>query len=137
MIPKDRNLSLLMLIAVLSTNCSLMKFSSEKLFEIKDAFYQSWVISESEKGTSIVIEITNIKEGVVFDSIIFRGLKLPVFIEEKDGITYLKSLLNIELSKISLESKVTDEPDKIIYHYQTSKRLYDLKNIRRLKMKYY
>jgi hypothetical protein len=114
-----------------------MKYSGGKLFEIKDAYYQSWVISESEKGTSIIIEISEIKNGVVFDSIIFRGLRLPVFIEEKDGITYLKSMYNAELSKISLNSDVADEPDKILYHYQTSKRLYDLKNIRRLKMKYY
>jgi hypothetical protein len=113
-----------------------MKYSGEKLFTLQDAYYQSWVINENEKGTNITVEVTHVKDGVVFDSIIFRGLKLPVFIEEKDGITYLKSILNVEQSKISLKSEVTDEPDKILYHYQTTKRSYDLRDFRRLKMKY-
>jgi hypothetical protein len=133
---KTVNISFFLILAPILTNCSSMKYSGEKLFTLQDAYYQSWVINENEKGTNITVEVTHVKDGVVFDSIIFRGLKLPVFIEEKDGITYLKSILNVEQSKISLKSEVTDEPDKILYHYQTTKRSYDLRDFRRLKMKY-
>jgi hypothetical protein len=117
--------------------CSFVKSSGEKYFEIKDAYYQSWVSRENEKGTNIFIEIKNIKEGTVFDSIIFRGLSLPVFSEEKNGIIYLKSIINVGISKIQIESKVTNLPDQLIYTYQGIKHNFKLKNIRREKMKYY
>jgi hypothetical protein len=117
--------------------CSFVKSSGEKYFEIKDAYYQSWVLNENEKGTDVFIEAIHVKEGIVFDSIIFRGQSLPVFSEEKNGIVYLKSIINVGISKIQSESKATNLPDQLIYSYQGTKHNWILKNIRRGKMKYY
>lgn len=134
---KYQILSILLISFIFFSMCTLRKSSAGNLFDIKDAFYQSWVISEKEKGTNINLEIINVKKGVVFDSIIFRGLRLPVFVEEKEGIVHLKSIINIEMSRIKLESKVTGKPDQLIYHYQDTQHSYILKKIRREKMKYF
>jgi hypothetical protein len=130
-------LSLLIITVAISKNCSSMKNMDEILFAVKDAYYQSWIVSENEKGTNIVIEITNKNKGVVFDSIIFRNKKLPIFSTEKEGVLYLKSILTVEQSRILLNSEPADEPDKILYYYHGTRRSYDLKDLRRLEMKYY
>jgi hypothetical protein len=113
-----------------------MKCSGERLFEIKDAHYQSWVAKTNENGTNIFIDLVKTKEGVTFDSIIFRGLELPVFIEDKEGTLHLKSIINLDISKIKPDYKVANAPDRLIYTFKGKKHSYLLKNIRRENMKY-
>jgi hypothetical protein len=105
--------------------CSTLKNMGEELFRVKDAYYQSWILNENKNGTNIVIELTDVKAGVVFDSVIFRGLKFPVYFEEKDGTVKLKSILNNDMVLLSTGPEKSDLPDMLMYH------------IRRLDMKYY
>ena len=114
-----------------------MKNKSETLFNIKDAYYQSWMINENEKGTNIILNLINVQKGVTFDSLIFRGLKLPVFIDTKDTVVILKSILTVGMSKIRIEKEVVDKPNQLLYTFQGIKHSYFLKNIRRLQTKYY
>lgn len=130
-------LSILVIYIFFVSCCNLMKCSDGKLFNIKDAYYQSWVASEKEKGTNIFIKVANVKDGVVFDSLIFRGIKLPVFTEVQNEIMTLKAIVNIEISRISLESVVVNKPDQLLYRFQEAKHSYILKKIRREKMRYY
>ena len=134
---KYQILSIFLISSFVYSNCTPMKSSGENLFQVKDAYYQSWVAKTNEQGTNVFIELTKVKEGVSFDSIVFRGLKLPVFVEAKDGTLYLKGIIITDISKIRLDYKVTNEPDKLIYIYQGKKHNLALKKIRREKMKYY
>jgi hypothetical protein len=130
---------LIIITAFLSTNCSILKNSDEKLFVIRDAYYQSWIRNENEKGTNIVVEVADLQPGISFDSIVFRGTRLQVFCEEKDGIVYLKSYLNPPLSVIQLGGETISKTDAalILFHYNGESQAYIIMEIRRLAMKYY
>jgi len=133
---KIQILGISFIFSLLGIRCNMMKCTGERLFEIKNAYYQSWVAKTNENGTNIFIDLVKTKEGVTFDSIIFRGLKLPVFIEDKEGTLHLKSIINSFISKIKPDFKVADAPDQLIYTFKGKKHSYLLKNIRRENMKY-
>jgi len=95
------------------------------------------MINNNDKGTNLFLELADIKPGVVFDSVIFRGVKLPVFIEEKDGVTKLKGILYRDLDIFLKEQEVSNLPDQLIYHYHDKRYTFRLENIRRINMKYY
>jgi hypothetical protein len=130
-------LKILIISAVFLSYCRTMKNSAEKLFIIKDAYYQSWIINENEKGTNIIIEITNMQPGIIFDSIVFRHTRLPASYQEKDGVIYLKSVLYIGLSQLTSKNVTVSSPDMILFRYNGTNQSYILKEIRRLKTKYY
>jgi hypothetical protein len=119
------------------SGCSSSKNTGEKYFTVKDMYYQSWMINNNEKGTDIIVELTGIKSGVGFDSIIFRGIKLPVFSEEKGDNTVLKSILYNELDISLMKQEISELPDQLIYHYHKSKYYLKLDSIRRLNIRYY
>lgn len=128
---------LLLIINALIASCRCYQCADDKLFIIKDAWYQSWVVDENERGTDIFIEITDIKNGVVFDSIVFRGLRLPVFVEKRDSMIVIKSIIEAPLSKLHIKNEFVGKPDQLIYHYKGTSHSQALKEIRSKSMKYY
>jgi hypothetical protein len=128
---------LLLMINAFFAGCSCLQCTDNKLFVIKDAYYQSWVVAENDHGTDIFVEITNINNGVTFDSIVFRGLRLPVVIEKKDSMVILKSIINTPLSKLFIKNEFVGKPDQLIYHYNGISHSQALKELRRKSMKYY
>ena len=106
-------------------------------FKIKKAFYQSWIIDENEKGTDIVLELTRIKKGVTFDSIIFRGIKVKAFVTAHKKGVEIKGIIPSGKSRIKLDYKVVNLPDQLIYHQNGEKKELLLKNIRREKTRVY
>jgi len=114
-----------------------MKDHNKKLFIVKDAYYQSWMVSNQEKGTSICILVADVEKEVIFDSIIFRGIQMPVNFEIKDGTGTIESNINFELSKLESKSKSSEKPNQLIYSYQGKQYSYRLESIRRENMKYY
>jgi hypothetical protein len=129
---------LLLLVAnALFASCKCFQNSDSKLFAIKEAYYQSWVIDENEKGTNIFIEIKDVANGVVFDSIVFRGLRLPVTSEIKDSLVVLKSAITSPLSKIFIKNEYVDQPNQLIYRYNGVKHHMVIKELNRKSIKYY
>jgi hypothetical protein len=118
-------------------SCSILNNPQKKLFTVKDAYYQSWMISGQEKGTTVTIIVTEIDKDVNFDSIVFRGVQMPVNTEVKESTTVLKSILNRDQSRL-LEDKntTTNKPDQLLYRYKEEKKSYILDSIRRENMKY-
>ncbi len=98
--------------------CHSVKNLNQHGFEIRQAYYQSWVVSENEKGTNVMLELTKADEGIVFDSIVFRGVRLKAFTTRKGDNVEIKSILPVGKSRIiGLENKVVNLPDQLIYHY--------------------
>lgn len=128
--------SYLLILLFIVFGCSILKNHKKKLFNVKDAYYQSWMVSEQEKGTNIYILITDIENEIVFDSIIFRGVQMPVRIETKEGTTILKSTLHAETTRIENNNTPTSKPNQIIYRHKEVKHSYMLETIRREDMKY-
>jgi hypothetical protein len=95
------------------------------------------MVNNNDKGTNIIIELVDVKPDVIFDSLVFRGYKLPVFKEEKDGIIKLKSIVYREISILPPDQKISDLNDQLIYHYHNSKYSFQLDSMRRINMNYY
>jgi hypothetical protein len=127
---------ILLIVSFFVTNCSVVKNKNAKVFNVEDAYYQSWMYSTEEKGTDIMVYLSNVQDEVEFDSLIFRGVSLPVFVSENNMDVVLKSILNTGISKISVVKKPAGKPDQLIYYFKGSKYSYPLKNIRRKEMKY-
>jgi hypothetical protein len=127
--------SLLLVLPAFYFNCRIIKNKKEIPFRIKDAFYQTWVASK-QTGTDIIIQIDHIQENIRFDSIIFRGIQLPVFTHEKDGIVTLKSILSFDMKTFHIEKKIVDKPDQLLYEHDGTKHSCDLKNMRRVNTKF-
>jgi hypothetical protein len=117
-------------------NCNAIK--QDKLsFKLGDAYYQPWVINDNEKGTDVLIELTHVDKGITFDSLIFRGVQLPVFVLEGKDKLILKSKLYAGLARLPIASKPDHKPDQLIYTSMGKKYYFLLKKIRPLKTVYY
>jgi len=128
--------SLIMVICGFLNNCKTIKNKSETLFIIQDAYYQSWVARKQENGTDIIVRLVNVQKEVKFDSLIFRGIQLPVWTTENNGIATLKSILTSGIEKIHTKKKLVHKPDQLLYYYQGTREIYLLSNIRRLETLY-
>lgn len=117
--------------------CSVLNNKQNKLFTIKDAYYQSWMVSEQEKGTTLTIVLTNIEKDISFDSIIFRGIQMPVNMEVKESTTILRSTISQNQARfIENTNTAANKPDQLIYTYKNERKSFKLESIRREEMKY-
>lgn len=130
------------LLFVLFITCSSVAVGSQiqpenNSFKVKRSFYQSWIIGENEKGTDIVLELTRIKKGVTFDSLIFRGIKVEAFVTTLKKGVEIKGIIPSGKSRIKIDYEVVNLPDQLIYHQNGKKREFLLKSIRRGKTRVY
>ncbi|MCD4768984.1 MAG: hypothetical protein K8R35_02310 [Bacteroidales bacterium] len=129
-------IALVMLIVF--AGCSAKITNSQKPFKVTDVYYYSWMLGEDEKGTDIIIEVTNREASVEFKSITYRGIEVPVSVTEEGRSLIIKGTINTGESTIdNMEYRVTGEPDKINYTNNGSGHSYPLINIRRENSKYY
>lgn len=117
--------------------CNIRNGSNINYFQVKDAFYQSWVLNENEKGTNIILKMENVDKNIVFDSLIFRGVMLTVSISFENDQVILKSVLPVGISRIETKNKLVQKPDQLLYKYFGIRGFYPLKDIRREKGKYF
>ena len=134
----DLRIYIAIVVLIAFAGCSTKLTNSHKLFMITDIYYYSWMLGEEEKGTDLIIEVTDRKASVEFISITYRGIEVPVSITEKGRSLIIKGTINTGNSIIdNIEYRVTGEPDKINYTYNGSAHSYPLINIRRENSKYY
>jgi len=128
--------SLITMASILHSNCCSFKNKSPTLFNVKETYYQSWISKNQVKGTDIVIQLINVQKEVIFDSLVFRGIQLPVFIQKQDDVVTIKTVLSFDDTKFSIDKKVTHKPDQLLYMFQGKRYSFSLKNIRPLPTKY-
>ena len=128
--------SVIMVLSMCLNNCKTIKNKSETLFNVQDAYYQSWVARKEENGTDIIILLVKVQKEIKFDSLIFRGIQLPVVSSENNGVVTLKSMLTSGSEKIHTKKKIVNKPEQLLYYYKGTKRIFPLNNIRRLNIKY-
>jgi hypothetical protein len=118
-------------------SCNILNNQQKKLFTVKDAYYQSWIVDEQNKGTTITIVLSEIDNSVNFDSLVFRGIQMPVDVESKDGTSIIKSTYSQHQNLfIEKSNNPTFGNDALIYTYKGEKKYYKLESIRREDMKY-
>jgi len=114
-----------------------MKQHHHDLFKVNEAYYQSWVVSENDKGTDILLTLNKVEDGVKFDSIIFRGVRLVVFVTKNKNEVSIKSILPSGIPRLKLENEVVNLPDQLIYQFNGIRKTYLLKSIKRKNTRFY
>jgi len=120
---------------LLGFGCGIIK-GKQSFFQIKEAYYQSWYKSDNEKGTYIFMKLSDVKQGAVFDSMIFRGRILPLFIDNEGNDLELKADFVMGTPRISDESKAVSKSDQLLYKFLGKRYFYPI-NLQRKEMKYY
>ncbi len=105
-------------------------------FVIEDTSYQTWMESSRNKGTDIVITLTRVNGGVIFDSLVFRSTKVPVSCTQKADTTIIKATIPAKGSISPVLPQYLNEPDQLIYRMEDSRYVFYLKNINRRNMNY-
>jgi hypothetical protein len=117
--------------------CDTMKGKNTEAFKIKGAYYQTWVVSDNEKGTDIILIIKKVQDGVAFDSIVFRGVRLKAFVTRDNKGVNIKSVLTSGKSRLHIQGQVVNIPDQLIYHFHGERKSYPLKTIKPKATKFY
>jgi len=129
---KRMQIFITILILGIFNSCVTLFTSEHELFQIKDVYYQSWVIRDMEKGTDVIIEFRNLDENVEFASLVFRGIEVDVNVSPEGRKTIVKGTINTGPSLIeNYEYEATGSDNMIKYKYLGKEFSYPLKNIRR------
>ena len=121
------------LVFLTGCGCSIKNSVNNEYFHVTDSFYQPWVLSEDEKGTTVTVKIEKSVNDILFDSLIFRGVKLPIVSSAENNQLILKSTLSVGISRVETKREVLQKPDQLMYRYKGCRGYYPLKDIRREK----
>jgi len=120
---------------LLQTSCGILR-PHQALFQIKEAYYQSWFKNDNEKGTNVFLELTDVQQGVTFDSIVFRGSMLPLGQSQEDNITKLSAALISGVPRMLTNNDPDTGPDRLLYRYAGKRYSYPL-TLQRKDTKYF
>lgn len=129
------NLKIIVLLLIALASCQ-NKFVKTAPFVMDKAYYQTWMETSRNKGTDIVITLTRVNSGVVFDSLVFRGAKVPVSSTQKADTVIVKATIPAKSSNSPFLPQYTSAPDQLIYRLEDSRYAFYLKNIKRRNMNY-
>jgi len=84
-------------------------------FNVDKASYQSWRISETEMGKDIILEISDVPEGIEFQSLVFGRQEVDIQEVNKDnGKVTLKATIQQGKSIVeNSEQKSVNKPDQL------------------------
>lgn len=130
--------SILFVLFLFAIQCCVPdKAVTQNHLRVTNAWYQTWVANENEKGTKIFIDVHSVDPSVVFDSIIFRGQRLPANVTVSNNQVRVLGIITHSKTGIKSEAVPVNQPDQLLYTYQGKRFSYPLKGIKRDKMKYY
>ena len=129
-------MSLIFLFFLIICGCFMKNGVSNEYFHVTDSFYQHWILSEDEKGIVIIVKTEKTANGIVFDSLIFRGVRLPIVSMAENNHLILTGTLTVGISRFETNRQVVQKPDQLLYKYKGVRGYYQLKNIRREKDNY-
>jgi hypothetical protein len=127
----------IILFFIIFYGCGILKNRNNVPFLISDASYYSWFAGEVEHGTNIELKLKSVKPDVVFDSLTFRNIRVPVTASEENDEILLQGVIYEGISRLGPDMKRIEESNRLIYTYHGKRYVYILKNIKREKMKYY
>ncbi len=127
---------LILLLLTIICSCNTKIIVQTTHFQVNDAFYQSWTVSENEKGTDIVLKLSTVDKCIVFDSLVFRGVQMPVSVSFENEYVILKSVLHVGISRLKTSNTIVKKPDQLLYKCLEARQSYSLNGMRREKNKY-
>jgi len=103
--------------------CSSVRTRNSIPFSLTEASYHNWFVSETEKGTRVTVSLRDVKDGVVFDSLVFRTMKIPVITEKFGDSLLVKAVLSGNESVLESRAVSDDGVNRLVYTWK-GKRLY-------------
>ncbi len=117
-------------------SCKTLK-NTQLPFQIKDASYYMWFLNEDERGTNISIELSTFPKNIVFEAVVFEGVKLPVAVAKDTDKCILNAAQTAPLSKLKTEQQVAKGENRLIYTQNGKQKAIAIKEFRREKTVYY
>lgn len=117
--------------------CTVKSENNHDLFTVKDFSYQSWTRTNGERGTDLTVVVTDTDPLVLFQSITFRGLTVPVTTATNNGSATLRATLATDISMVENNDYTsTGGPDRLTFTYRGEEFNWPVKNIKRLESKF-
>lgn len=114
-----------------------VKSESHDLFTVKDISYQSWTHANGERGTDITAIVTDADSLILFESLTFRGLTVPVTTLYEKEKTTLRATIITDYSLMENNDYISEDgPDRLTFTYMGEEYNWPVKNIIRLPSKF-
>ncbi len=123
-------------VCLLFISCNTVKISHSYPFTVTEATYYSWFASETERGTRIKISLKDVSDGVIFDSLVFRTMKIPVITETKDDIVLVTAVLPGNESVLENRAVTDSGLNRLIYTWKGERSFYEIRKFTREDSKY-
>ena len=123
-------------VCLLLISCNTVKISHSYPFTVTDAVYYSWFANETERGTRIKINLKDVRDGVIFDSLVFRTMKIPVITETKDDIVLITAVLPGNESVLENRAVADSGLNRLIYTWKGERSFYEIRKFTREDSKY-
>jgi len=123
-------------VCLLFISCNTVKISNSCPFTVTEAIYYSWFANETERGTRIKINLKDVRDGVIFDSLVFRTMKIPVITETKDDIVLVTAVLPGNESVLENVAVTDSGLNRLIYTWKGERSFYEIRKFTREDSKY-
>ncbi len=123
-------------VCLLFISCNTVKISNSYPFTVTEAIYYSWFANETERGTRIKINLKDVSDGVIFDSLVFRTMKIPVITETKDDIVLVTAVLPGNESVMENRAVTDSGLNRLIYTWKGERSFYEIRKFTREDSKY-
>jgi len=121
---------------LLFLSCNSLKTSHSYPFTVTEASYYSWFANATERGTQVTIILSDVRNGVIFDSLVFRALKIPVIPETNYGNVIVKAVFPGNESVLENKAVSDSALNRLIYTWKGERSFYDIGKLTRLESKY-
>ncbi|MDZ7635789.1 MAG: hypothetical protein U5L72_15690 [Bacteroidales bacterium] len=113
-----------------------MKTRQTNPFTLTAASYYSWFVDETENGTQVLINLRDVRDGVMFDSLVFRTMKIPVVTETSGDSVVVKAVLPGNQSVLESRALPDSGLSRLIYSWKGERRFYEIEEFTREDSKY-
>jgi len=127
---------LFILISLFIISCSSMRTRQSNPFTVTAASYSSWFVNETERGTEVTINLRDVRDGVMFDSLVFRTMKIPVVTERSGDSIVVKAVLSGNESVLEGRAMPDSGLNRLIYTWKGEKLFYEIEEFTREDSKY-
>lgn len=123
-------------VCLLLISCNSVKTSHSYPFTVTEASYYSWFANERERGIQVTISLNNVREGVIFDSLVFRTMKIPVTTETNDGNVLVKAVFPGNESVLENLAVPDSSFNRLIYTCKGERLFYEIGKLIRQDSRY-
>lgn len=125
-----------LLVSLLLIGCSSARLRHSIPFAVTEASYYTWFVSEAEKGTMVMVSLSDVRDGVMFDSLVFRAMKMPVVTETIGDSVVVKAVLSGIESAVENRALPDGGLNRLVYTWKGKRHSYEIEEFTREDSRY-